>query len=54
MTITFRDELGYKAVIVSEYGFSFDQSKGAAIFTGDDGIDYCIPFENIDLITAEV
>ena len=52
MTITYNDNMGYIAVIVNEYGITFDQDKSIAIFEDESGKEYRIPITSIHQITA--
>ncbi len=51
MSIIFRDDLGYIAVNVDEYGIQF--ADGMAYFSGLDGKEYRVPLENMVGVSHE-
>jgi len=53
MQIVFSDHLGVQAITVNEYGISFDNDKGIAIFEDEDGKEYRISLFHIHRIVNE-
>lgn len=50
MTIVYRDEIGYVARELDEFGVDFDTEKGVAYFTDANEKDFCILIKNIEKI----